>query len=132
MRKSNFLVILLLGVIGVFNLVSCSSYKYGQNAETTQKSNLTFGVVKSKILKGETTQTEILEIFGSPNLITKNKSNNEVWSYNKMSVQERGGHTDFFFGQKASVSSSSQSFDLIVTFDNNDIVKDYSVISTSF
>lgn len=132
MRKSKFLVILLLGVIGVFNLASCGSYKYGQNAETTQKSNLTFGAVKSKILKGETTQAEILEIFGSPNLITKNKSNNEVWSYNKMSVQERGGHTDFFFGQKASVSSSSQSFDLIITFDDNDVVKDYSVISTSY
>ena len=113
-------------------LLSCGSYKYGANAEPTQKSNLTFGVVKSKIQKGVTTQEEILQIFGSPNLTTKNKSNNEVWSYNKMSVQERGGHTDFFFGQKASASSSSQSFDLIITFDDNDIVKDYSVISTSY
>ena len=113
-------------------LLRCGSYKYGANAVPTHKSNLTFGVVKSKIQKGVTTQEEILQIFGSPNLTTKNKSNNEVWSYNKMSVQEKAGRTDFFMGQKASASSSSQSFDLIITFDDKDVVKDYSVISSSF
>ncbi len=116
----------------LLTLISCGSYKYGANAEPTQKSNLTFGVVKSKIQKGETTQDEILQIFGSPNLITKNKSNDEVWSYNKMSVQEKAGRTHFFVGQKASESTSSQSFDLILTFDDKDVVKDYSVISSSF
>lgn len=114
------------------SLVSCNSYKYGANAEPTQKSNLTFGVVKSKIIKGQTTQSEILSIFGSPNLTTKNKSNNEVWSYNKMSVVEKGGRTNFFMGQRASASSSNQSFDLIITFDEKDVVIDYSVISTSY
>lgn len=119
-------------ILTTLTIISCGSYKYGENAEATQKSNLTFGVVKSKIQKGSTTQAEILQIFGSPNLTTKNKSNNEVWSYNKMSVQEKAGKTDFFAGTKASASSASQSFDLIITFDENDIVKDYSVISTSF
>ena len=126
MRKTVFIA------LTAFLLAGCGSYKYGQNAEPTQKSNLTVGVVKSKIEKGETTQAEILNIFGSPNLVTKNKSNDEVWSYNKMSVQEWSGSTDFFSGQRASSSSSSQSFDLIITFDKNDVVKDYSVISTSY
>ena len=126
MKKTIFIA------LTAFLLASCTAYKYGQNAEPTQKSNLTFGVVKSKIEKGVTTQAEILNIFGSPNLVTKNKSNDEVWSYNKMSVQERAGRTDFFTGQRASASSSSQSFDLIITFDKNDVVKDYSVISTSY
>ncbi len=125
MKKVLFLIV-------ASSFIACNSYKYGENAEPTQKSNLTFGVVKSKIEKGATTQSEILQIFGSPNLTTKNKSNDEVWSYNKMSVQERAGRTDFFSGAKASASSASQSFDLIITFDNNDVVKDYSVVSTSF
>lgn len=123
---------LFVGVLMLLLFTSCGSYKYGANAEPTEKSNLTFGVVKSKIKKGETTQAEVLKIFGSPNLVTKNKSNHEVWSYNKMSVQKKGGSSDFLFGQKASVSSSNQSFDLIITFDDKDIVKDYSVISTSY
>ena len=87
---------------------------------------------KKAIFKGNTTQSEILEIFGAPNLVSKNKSNNEVWSYNKMSVVNKQGGTDFLFGARASQSSSTQSFDLIITFDSNDIVSDYSVISTSY
>ena len=110
MRK---LYVILLFFSLLFS-ISCNSYKYGANAEPTQKSNLTFGVVKSKIIKGNTTQSEILEIFGAPNLVSKNKSNNEVWSYNKMSVVNKQGGTDFLFGARASQSSSIQSFDLII------------------
>ena len=110
MRK---LYVILLFFSLLFS-ISCNSYKYGANAEPTQKSNLTFGVV------------------GAPNLVSKNKSNNEVWSYNKMSVVNKQGGTDFLFGARASQSSSTQSFDLIITFDSNDIVSDYSVISTSY
>ena len=121
----------ILSLFCFFLLTACNSYKYGAS-DATQKSNLTFGVVKSKIEKGKTNQTEILQIFGSPNLTTKNKSNNEVWSYNKMSVSSKGGNSAFFDGSRASISSSSQSFDLIITFDENDIVLDYSVISSSY
>lgn len=115
-----------------FILSGCKSYKYGAGEDNIQKSNLTFGVVKSKIIKGETTQEEVMRIFGSPNMVTKNKSSNEVWSYNRMSVVNKGGTANFIFGERASVSSSSQSFDLIITFNENDIVKDYSVVSTSY
>lgn len=114
-------------------VASCSTaHKYGENAEPTQKSNLTFGMVKSKIIKGQTTQAEILEIFGSPNMITKNRSNDEVWTYNKMSVQSRSGESGNAFGNRSSSSVATQSFDLIITFSDKDIVKDYSVISTSY
>jgi hypothetical protein len=127
MKKS----VLLVLPITMF-LFSCSSYKYGANTEPTQKSNLTFGMVKSKIIKNQTKQDEIIKLFGSPNLVTKNKSNDEVWSYNKMSVVSKSGSSEYMFGQKASQGSSSQSFDLIITFDKDDTVIDYSVISTSF
>ncbi len=110
----------------------CKSYQYGAGEENIQKSNLTFGVVKSKIIKGQTDQNEILKTFGAPNIVAKNKSNDEIWSYNRMSSVSKGGQTSFIFGKKASASSSNQSFDLIITFDDQNIVKDYSVISTSF
>lgn len=122
---------LLLSGLMILSLSACQSYKYGSESPT-EKSNLTMGVVKSRIIKGETTQDEILKLFGSPNLVSKNKSNREVWSYNKMSVEQKAGSTDFFAGQRASQSSSSRSFDLIITFDEKDIVADYSVISTAF
>lgn len=118
--------------MGIFlAMSSCNSYKYGETI-SAEKSNLTIGIVKTKIIKGSTSQDEILKIFGSPNIISKNKSNLEVWSYNKMSVENKAGSTDFFSGQRASQSTNSKSFDLIITFDDKDIVTDYSVISTSF
>lgn len=122
---------LLLTSLLLLSLSSCNSYKYGADS-MAEKSNLTMGIVKSKVIKGNTTQDEVLKLFGSPNLVSKNKSNREVWSYNKMSVENKAGSTDFFAGQRASQSSSSKSFDLIITFDENDVVLDYSVVSTAF
>lgn len=87
-------------------------------------------MVKSKVEKGLTTQEENLQLFGSPNITTKNKSNNEVWSYNKMSVVNKGGQTSFMSGGKA--LSITTFFDLIISLDENDVVKEYSVISTKF
>ena len=98
-----------------------------------QKSNLTMGMVKSKIIKGETTQAEILELLGAPNLITKNKDNDEVWNYNRMSVEKGGAAaSDIWLGSRALSSTTTSSFDLIITFDESDVVKDYSVISASY
>ena len=127
MKKTIKNVLFLFLSISIF---SCNAYKYGE-AEAVS-SNLTYGIVKSKIIKGETNQVNILQIFGSPNIITKNKSNNEVWSYNKMSVNQKGGETYVFSQAKGSYSSSTTSFDLIISFTNDDIVNDYSVISTKF
>lgn len=122
---------ILRSVLLVLSLTSCTGYKYATEGNT-QKSNLTMGTVKSKVIKGETTQDEIMKLFGSPNLVSKNKSNREVWSYNRMSVENKAGSTDFFAGQRASQSSSSKSFDLIITFDEHDVVTDYSVVSTAY
>jgi formylmethanofuran dehydrogenase subunit A len=123
---------LLILCILSFITFSCNSYKYGASNESVQDSNLTFGVVKSKVIKGTTNQEEVLQLFGSPNIITKNKGNDEVWSYNKMSVVSKGGQTSFINGSKGSSSTSTSSFDLIITFNSDDIVKDYSVISAKF
>lgn len=119
-----------LGLLGCLALWGCSAN------QPTQKSNLTFAVVKSKIKKGQTTQSEILETLGSPNITTKNKTNDEVWTYSRQSYDNEsgayGGGLIIFGGHKAFNSSSAQSFDLIITFDKNDVVKDYSVVSSQF
>lgn len=109
---------------------ACAPYP---KLEPTQKSNLTVGTAKTKIIKGETSQAEILELFGAPNLITINKDNDEVWNYNRMSVQKMGARADdIWFGSRAISSMTTSSFDLIIIFDEKDIVKNYSIISTSY
>lgn len=118
-------------LIGFLTLIGCSNTRV-----PVQKSNLTVGMIKNKVEKGRTTQTEILQIFGAPNLITKNKDDNEVWSYNKMSV-EASLESDFstlilIGGSSATASKTTSSFDWIITFDKNEIVENYSIISSSY
>ena len=51
-----------------------------------QKSNLTAGMVKKYVKVGEATQADILTVFGAPNIITRDKDKNEVWTYDRQSI----------------------------------------------
>ena len=133
MRLTRILLMFALSLA----LVACSCATFpAKQSPPTQKSNLTVGTVKTQIVKGKTKQAEILEIFGAPNLVTKNKNNDEVWNYSRMSFESRtgsdGGMLIFWGGSRAMSTATTQSFDLIITFDDNDVVKDYSVISASY
>jgi hypothetical protein len=44
---------------------------------------LTTGQVQITLKKGETTQAEVVETFGAPNLVTYGSDGEEVWSYQK-------------------------------------------------
>ena len=117
-------------VIAFFSIASCTSL------QAPQKSNLTPGIVKTKIQKGVTSQAEIVGLIGAPNIITKNRDGDEVWTYSRQSFDSEsggfGGGLLFFGGSKAFSSASSNSFDLIITFDDKSIVKNYSVVSSQF
>ena len=111
-------------------IASCATTK------APQKSNLTPGVINAAIKKGVTSQAEIVQLIGSPNIITKNKKGEEVWTYSRQSFDAEsggfGGGLLLFGGSKAFSSASSNSFDLIITFDGQSRVKDYSVVSSQF
>jgi len=122
------------GIICLFALVllvgGCAS------VQPVQKGNLTAGMAKTKIIKGVTSQNDILEVFGAPNIITKNKSGNEVWTYDKASVETGTSSiygTILLVGGVGSRSSTSAStFTLMIEFDDKNIVKDYSYRAASF
>ena len=111
--------------------VSCTTLD-----EAPQKSNLTVGTVKTEIHKGITSQAEIVQLLGSPNIITKNKAGLEVWTYSKQSFQAEssraGAGLILFGGAHAFSSASSSTFDLIITFNQKDIVQEYSIVSSQF
>lgn len=103
---------------------------------TKGNSSLTAGMAKQKIIKGETTQNDIIAVFGSPNIITKNKSDNEVWTYDKVSTDstyEQGYWTLILAGANGGQSSvSTKTFTLMIEFDNNNVVKDFSYRTSAF
>ncbi|MFC1704292.1 hypothetical protein ACFL1E_05900 [Candidatus Omnitrophota bacterium] len=108
----------------------------GCAAQSSQKSNLTAGMVKKEIIKGVTTQTDILEVFGAPNIVTKNKSGNEVWTYDKVSVEKAASES---YGTiiiaaigGARSSTSTKTFTLMIEFGDSEVVQDYSYRSSAF
>lgn len=91
-------------------------------------SNLTAGMTKKFIKPGETTQTEVLEIFGPPNLVTS-KSGKEVWTYDRISQEvtsSQGYLTIILAGySKNKRRSSSRSVMLMIYFNKRETVSDY-------
>ena len=113
--------------------VGCATFPENQEKA---KSPLTAGNVSMTLRKGTTTKAEVLNLFGAPNIVTKNRSADEVWNYNRMSYTTRVGQDGasllFWGGSRAVSTATTKNFDLMVTFDSNDVVKDYSIIQANF
>ena len=118
-----------------------------------KEDKLTLGTVQSKIKKGMN-QTEVLEVLGSPNIVTKNKNGNEVWTYDKVGssqsstsgvsatygqAQLNQGFWAFLFGgttnsaqSSSDNSTESKSLTVIITFDSNSTVSDFTYQSLKY
>lgn len=112
-----------------------------QGAETQETSNrLTHGQVQLTLKKGITTQNEVLEIFGAPNIVTTDSTGLEVWTYQKHAIVEKSDSSNvygtiilFGAGNKATgFEKSSRTMTLIIKFDENKKVIDFKSMSTSF
>ncbi|MEI7752163.1 MAG: hypothetical protein WCJ71_08760 [Candidatus Omnitrophota bacterium] len=112
-----------------------------------------YGLAKKSLEKGKTTQQQVLETFGAPNITTKGTGDVlEVWTYEKVSseyvdsqlgiaggyglaahpgsVPMAGGLAGSYSKQKG--SSSVRTVTLIIKFDANEIVTDYRIMETNF
>jgi len=98
--------------------------------------SLTHGMVKGNVVKGKTRQVELLEMFGGPNVMTTNKSGETVWTYNRISSSSSGRQENLYLfvysSSGFSGSSRVRSFTFIITFDEQDVVKDYSVRTSQY
>jgi len=110
-------------------LFSCAANK------PNDSDNLTLGTVQSKIFKGQS-QSAVMEALGSPNIVTYDAQGKEVWTYDRISNEKEAqssGFWVFLFGQSSSASSSSsKSLTVIITFDNNKNVLDYTYQSLKY
>ena len=98
-------------------------------------SNLTPGMAKLTIAKGQTTQAEVVEIFGPPDLVT-HRDDVQIWTWDKIR-QDVKVSSDYLYllvygGTGQRTRSSSTSTMLIVYFDADDVVLDYRMSTTRF
>ncbi len=126
---------------------------YAANAKEKETPNqLTHGMVQMNLRVGETTQGQIIESFGAPNITTIDGSGQEMWVYDRHATVsydkssgfsiglllgagggDVGGGGGLGFGSRKSKStSSSRSMTLIIKFDRNKVVSDFQSRSSSF
>lgn len=122
-----------------FTLVGCASNP--SSMESTAPNNpFTHGNVQLTLKKGVTTQAEVLETFGAPNVATVDSDGNEVWTYQKnATVSKTTDNTAYgtviLAGGRTSSSGfeqSSRTMTLILKFDASKKVIDFKSMTTSF
>lgn len=113
---------------------------------------LTYGMVQLTLKVGVTSQADILERFGAPNVATIDGSGREMWVYDRHATVsydkssgfsigmllgggggDVGGGGGLGFGSRKSQSEQTQrTMTLIIKFDANKIVSDFQSRTSSF
>lgn len=107
------------------------------------KDNLTSGQVSMTLKKNITTQAEVVETFGAPNLVTQNADGEDVWTYQKNATVANAASNSSYAtiillggtSKSSGFEQSSRTMTLIIKFKSIKGVKtvvDFSSRSSSF
>jgi outer membrane protein assembly factor BamE (lipoprotein component of BamABCDE complex) len=107
---------------------------------TTRNSELTHGNVQLNLKVGETSQSQVLEVFGAPNITTIDGSGQEVWTYQRaatvsQSTSSNGFWTILLAGESQGAAGFEQTqrmMTLIIKFNQNKVVSDFRSRSSEF
>jgi hypothetical protein len=129
----------ILVVLAASTLVGCASNPPSTES-TAPNSPFTHGNVQLTLKKGVTTQAEVLEAFGAPNVATVDSAGNEVWTYQKNATVSKSNESSAYgtiilFGGSSSSSGfeqSSKTMTLIIKFDESRKVLDFKSMTTNF
>lgn len=105
-----------------------------------RNSALTQGNVQMNLRVGQTNKAQVLDVFGAPNITTRDASGQEVWTYQRQATVEQSKSQSNFWtillaggGSSASgFSQSSRTMTLIIKFDSSDIVSDFRSRTSDF
>ncbi|MHC5212071.1 MAG: hypothetical protein ACYTG2_15235 [Planctomycetota bacterium] len=128
----NIDLICMLAIIALVLMTGCRSTP----SLRPLNSELTQGNVQLHLVQGQTTKAEVLEVFGAPNLTTRDAEGQEVWTYER-SAREAKSNSAYATVFLAGVGNSgfeegSRNMILIIKFDSSDIVSDFSSRYSSF
>lgn len=130
MKKS--LVFLLIYCLPL--IVSCSTVDYNIKDE-----QMTVAKAQREIKVGMSS-SDVIEVLGSPNMISTDDQRREVWVYDKVSTSVSSSSSNtgvwlllFGSGSNSMKSSSTQrTLTIIIKFDNNNKVRDFAYRTSAF
>lgn len=133
------MAIKILTFMALLSLVGCTTSPFPME-DIVPNSPFTHGNVQLTLKKGVTSQSNVLEAFGAPNVATIDSEGNEVWTYQKNATVATSRDssvygTVIFAGGRVSTSGfeqSSRTMTLILKFDATKKVIDFKSMTTSF
>jgi outer membrane protein assembly factor BamE (lipoprotein component of BamABCDE complex) len=129
-------------------LAGCSAQHHAADVRAAEETNrVTVGTVQREIRMGMSA-AEVAEVLGSPNIVTTDDQRNETWIYDKISSdvtysRSGGSVVGLIFGNaggglgvgstsSGSTSSTQRTLTVIIKFDENNSVRDFSYHSSQF
>jgi outer membrane protein assembly factor BamE (lipoprotein component of BamABCDE complex) len=129
---------IVLAAASLLVLAACATPAPGPVDQ--RNSALTQGNVQLNLAVGQTKKVQVLEVFGSPNITTRDAAGQEVWSYQRhATVSQSTSNSDYWTillagGSRSAdgFSQSSRTMTLIIKFDRNDVVSDFRSRTSDF
>ncbi|MBM4221662.1 MAG: hypothetical protein FJ170_06930 [Gammaproteobacteria bacterium] len=136
---------LLIAALTVF--AGCTASKHLDDVRNDEGTRLTVGTVQKEIRMGMSA-AEVAEVLGSPNIVTTDENRQETWIYDKISTEvayskSSGTVVGLIFGgsggglgaanrNAGATASSQKTLTVIIKFDDNKQVRDFSYRQSSF
>lgn len=115
------LALLLVLAVSVFSMAGCATAPTGGNASLNESSNLS---LRSKLVKGQTTEAQVKRLFGAPYYATYTSGGNLEWTF--MNSQAKATPVGIpVIGWFVKKNVKTQNRTLVVLFSKNGIVKNW-------
>lgn len=132
MKYKNILLAIAFATIPFIS--ACSTTNYSLNEE-----KMTVAKAQTEIKIGMPS-SEVVEVLGSPNMVTTDTERRETWVYDKVSTNIQSSSSKsgvwlllFAAGSKDIQASSNQrTLTIIVKFDKNGLVRDFAYRTSTF
>jgi outer membrane protein assembly factor BamE (lipoprotein component of BamABCDE complex) len=129
------IIIIMFAFASVLLIQGCSS-----TPKDEKNSPFTTGNVQLSLKQGVSTQAEVLEKFGPPNIAAVDSTGNDLWTYQKFAtVTQSSGQCGYFWlvvvGGNTGTSGLEQTqktMTLIIKFDQDKKIKEFKSMSTNF
>jgi outer membrane protein assembly factor BamE (lipoprotein component of BamABCDE complex) len=128
----------ILAVAVACAAAGCVSTQY--EPVTTRNNDLTHGNVQLNLKVAETTQAQVLEAFGAPNVTTIDGSGQEVWMYQRHATVSQNSSSSNYWtvvllggsNKAAGFEETQRTMTLLIKFDDKKVVADFRSRSSEF
>lgn len=131
-------VIIFKRVFIFFAIIFFSSSCSVVSSNVENNSNLSVAVVQKEIKIGMSS-SDVIEVLGSPNIITTDDKRRETWVYDKISTTITSSNSSvggwllvFGSSSKYQTSSTQKTLTIIIKYDEKGLVRDFSYRTSQF